>query len=281
MPLNDILLHIDTYPDPTPPAAIEQAVAFAKASGSRITALAVQIDIKNQSNWLADRLINLGGLFAEEESKSRSAAEAAAADFEANLRAVGGSGEALLTKADLYLVGEHLAERARTRDLCLVPIMSRLDGQRSIAEAVIFDSGRPVLVFAPGQANLPAEPGLAMIAWDGSRAAARAVADSLPFLARCREVIVVTVLNEKSEAGPGQADDLVRHLGVHGVAAAAVEVDAAGRKIGPVLEAFAIERDVDLVVMGAYGRSRLREFVLGGATGHMLRDPKRPILLAH
>lgn len=280
--MKDILLHIASYPDATPPEAIDQAVRFAAAAGGVLTALAVQVDLRAPSNYLASRLINLGGVIAEQEAKSLASCQEAMRIVDEKLAAYQVSGGSLLTKADLYSVGEHVALHARTRDLCLVPMVESRDGQRSVAEAVVFGSGRPVLLFRPGVADLLGG-GLStvVVAWDGSRAAARALADALPLLPKARQVRVLTVINEKAEAHPGLADEAVRHLRVHGIDAVADEVDAAGRKVGQVFSNYVVEHRSDLLVMGAYGRSRLREFILGGATEYMLHDPKAPLLLSH
>lgn len=280
--MKDILLHIDSYPESTPPEAIDQAVRFAAASGARLTALAVQVDLQAPSNFLADRLINLSGLCAEQEAKSLSACHEAVKAFDESLAKYNVSGDSRLTKVDLHLVGEHVARQARTRDLCLIPMMSRLDGQRAIAEAVAFGSGRPVLLFRPGVADLPGDAlSTVVLAWDGSRSAARALADALPLLPMARQVRVLTVVNEKPEARSGLGDDAVRHLAAHGIEAVADEVDGSGRKVGQVFAEYAAQHRSDLLVMGAYGRSRIREFILGGATEYMLHDPKVPLLLSH
>lgn len=160
-------------------------------------------------------------------------------------------GQGLTGKADLYCVGDYVAKRARTRDLCIVAVVSPLDGQRSIAEDVVFGSGRPTLLFRPGVADLLSQ-GLStvVLAWDGSRSAARVMADALPLLPKAREVRVLTVLNEKPEARSGLGDDVVRHLKAHGVNAVADEVDAEKQPIGKVLEIYAERHRSDLLVMG-------------------------------
>jgi len=282
MAMRDILLQIDSYPEATPTAAIEQAVKFAAAVGGALSALAVEADIRNPSNRLADYFIGLSGLVVEEEQKSRRACQTALELFSSKARDAGVLGEALQGKADLYCIGEYVAQRARTRDLCIVPVSDFLDGQRSVAEAVVFGSGRPVLLFRPGVADLLSR-GLSVmvLAWDGGRSAARAMADALPAMRKAREVRVLTVVNEKPDARSGLGGDAVRHLKAHGVNAVVDEVDAAGRRIGQVLEDYTSECGSDLLVMGAYGHSRLREFVLGGATEHMMHDPKVPLLLSH
>lgn len=278
--MKDILFHIDSYPDPTPAEAINQAVGFAAAVGGSLTALAVQVNLSAPSNWLADRLVNLSGLCAEQEATSLAACREATRLVGEKLAANNVGGGSLLTKADLNLVGEHVALHARTRDLCLVPMVSRLDGQRSIAEAVVFGSGRPVLLFRPGVADLLGD-GPVVVAWDGSRCAARALADALPLLLKAKQVRVLTVVNEKAEARGDIGVEAVRHLKAHGIDAVADEIDAAGRKVGQVFSDYVAEQRADLLVMGAYGHSRVREFILGGATEHMLHDPKIPLLLSH
>ena len=280
--MRDILLQIDTYPDATPSEAIDQAVRFTAAVGGVLSALAVEVDIRAPRNKVADYLIGLSRLAEEEERKSRRFCIAALEDFTSRAGEAGVLGEAIHGVAGLYGVGEYVAERSRTRDLCIVPVVDSLDGQRAIIEAVAFGSGRPVLTFRPGVADLPAgDLGTVVLAWDGTRTAARAMADALPIMLKAREVRVLTVTNEKPSARAGMGKDPVRHLAAHGVNAVVEEVDANGRRIGLVLEDYLAQRRPDLFVMGAYGRSRAREFILGGATEHMLHEPATPLLLSH
>lgn len=280
--MRDVLLQIDSYPEATSDEAMEQAARFVAALGGVLSALAVEVDIRAPANRLADHLIGLRRLAEAEEGKSRRACEAALATFAKTAGALGVLGEAVHGKADLHGIGAYVAARARTRDLCLVPVSDRLDGQRAIAEAVVFGSGRPVVTFRPGVADLPGD-GLntVVMAWDGSRSAGRAMADALPVLRKAREVRILTVVNEKPDACAGQGGEALRHLKAHGVRAVVDEVDVAGRRIGQVLEDYASTSDCDLLVMGAYGRSRMREFLLGGATEHMLHDPKVALFLSH
>ncbi|MCR5881292.1 universal stress protein [Phenylobacterium sp. J367] len=281
MPFKDILLYIDSYPEPVTPEAIDQAVRFAGAVGGDLSALAVQVDLRAPSSWLADHMIGLSGMCAEQEKKSLGYCEDRVRHFSEALAKQKRKGQAQIIKADMYRVGEHLAYHARTRDLCLVPIMERLGDERSVAESVIFGSGRPVVVYRPGAANLMGR-GLStiVIAWDGSRAAARAMADALPLLPKARVVRLVTILNDKPDARVGMNEDALRHLKAHGVEALADEIPSDGRKAGEAIAEYAIRHKSDLLVMGAYGRSRLREFVLGGATEYMLSDLRVPLFLS-
>ena len=98
---------------------------------------------------------------------------------------------------------------------------------------------------------------------------------------RPRRSACVTVLNEKHLDNKHSAEELSKNLSRHGIDVVLDRVDAKGRPIGEVLEAYVASHDVDLLVMGAYGHSRLREFVLGGATKSLLSKPPLPILFSH
>ncbi|MFN3514980.1 MAG: universal stress protein [Phenylobacterium sp.] len=281
MPLRDVLLQIQTYPQATPPEAIEQAVAFAAGRGARLSALAIETAIPLPKNRLADRVAGLAEVARQEEARSAEIAKASLEHFASAARAAGVLGEVRYERADLHEVASRVAREARLHDLCLIPIGAREDGQRAVAEAVVFGSGQPTLLFRPGVADLKREFALALVAWDGGRPAARALTDALPLLARAEEVRVLTVLNEKPDAVAGLAAEAVRRLRAHSIEAVPVEVDAKRRAIGRVLDDYAAAEGADLLVMGAFGRSRLREFILGGATEHVLHDPKVPLLLSH
>lgn len=282
MSLQDILLHLDTYPEPTPDAAIDAAVGLAARLGGQLTALALRLSIPVKSNILAERLIGLTDLAREEEARSLAACNHVLARFKRRAEDTGVFRGTLLETAGLPDFALHVARRARARDLCIVPFGGALDGQREVAETVIFNSGRPVLVL---RNDMPAAPkladGVAVVAWDGGVPAARAMADALPILRGMRRVRVLTILNEKASAVGDLAQDAARHLQTHGIETAIDYVEADGHPIGRTLDEYLGETRPDLLVMGAYGHSRLREMVLGGATEHMLRHAQVPVLLSH
>lgn len=282
MALHDILLHIDSYPDATPTEAIDQAVRLTAKVGGTVTALAVHVDIPLHSNRIADYLIQLSSLAESEEARSLQACRSALEAFKSKAQAAGVFGGGLIERANIYDVGAHVASRARTRDFCIVPMAAQTDGQEEVAHSVIFGSGRPALVFRSGTAAVPdGDLGVVVVAWDGSRSAARAMADALPILQKARQTRVLTVVNEKPSAVADLGAEAARHLQTHGVIAVVDEIDAAGEPIGVALDAYLKRESAELLVMGAFGHSRLREFVLGGATAHMLHDPLVPVFLAH
>jgi nucleotide-binding universal stress UspA family protein len=140
-------------------------------------------------------------------------------------------------------------------------------------EAALLGGGRPVLVVPPGWTRGPLGRRIA-VAWNASREAARAVTGALPLLAGAEAVHVLTGVEDEVEAGTAEA--LVGYLAWHGIAASPVAIAGGGAILSGAAGVGA-----DLLVMGAYGHSRLREFILGGATRHVLAEAKLPVLAAH
>ena len=98
---------------------------------------------------------------------------------------------------------------------------------------------------------------------------------------KAKKVRIVTVLNEKRLDDKHSAEELAKNLSRHGIDVVLDRADARGRPAGGVLEAYVASHELDLLVMGAYGHSRLREFILGGATNSLLSKPPLPILFSH
>lgn len=278
----DLLLASLTYPDRTPDRAIRSGVALASRMGGALTLLTLEVDIPKLGNPLANALVHTDEIGAMEEARSTATAnlEAICASVAADDWGVRVRLQPL--KTQLFEEPDAVATAARTHDLCLVPLGPAVQAGRSLAEAVLFGSGRPLLVYPEAAELAPAAgPGTVAIAWDGSPRAARAVADAMPLLLHAREVRVFVAVGEKPEARAGAARDLLRHLDAHGVTALLDEQPAEGRRIGALMADCVRRGGVDLLVMGGFGRSRLRQFVLGGATEAMLQAPPCPVLLSH
>src|SRR6185437_11051024 len=155
--------------------------------------------------------------------------------------------------------------------------LSRAD----IPGAVLLGAGRPVLVIPfIGSETIGRN---VLVAWRTTREAARAVNDALPFLTAADSVTVLTINPERD--GDGQPDrstaEIARHLARHGIEAEASHIDAADIEVGEALLSRAADLDSDLIVMGGYGHSRLREFALGGTTRTLLQHMTVPVLLSH
>ncbi|WP_428408464.1 universal stress protein [Hyphococcus sp.] len=150
--------------------------------------------------------------------------------------------------------------------------------EESIAESLLFQSGRPVLL-CPA-AGIAAAPEKIVIAWNGSEEAARAVGASLELLKEAKEVMVISV--RKSGAPFINTDEITAYLRLHGVNAARTKIEVTGdESVNARLDAEIREEKPDLLVMGAYSHSRWRQAVLGGFTRHMIHEAKLPVLMMH
>ncbi|ODN69689.1 universal stress protein [Methylobrevis pamukkalensis] len=274
-----LLVPLLTHPDPTPDSVVAGAVAVARHLGADLVSHAVDIDIHLPPSAFGGLFLDVPKMIADAEATSRAAGDrlqAALAD------AAEAAGVALI-REEVALrpeaVASGVARRARLADLAILGWgLSTVEG-REVAEGLIFEAGRPVL-FLPSVAAVGAL-GCVAVAWDGSRAAARALADARPFLEQADEVVVVTVADDKPGATVETGSALVRHLAAAGVAAR-LDVAAAGEMpIGELLQVRALALGAGLLVMGGYGHSRLREFVLGGATRGVVDDMRLPVLLSH
>lgn len=146
-------------------------------------------------------------------------------------------------------------------------------------ESFVLALGRPALV-TPYVGAERAVGGKAVVAWNDSREAARAVHDALPFLRRASAAVVVAV--DPSPATEASAERLVAHLARHGVTASFRRLAAGGGvDVGAVLLNCLADESAELLVMGAYGHSRMRELVLGGATRTVFRQMTAPVLMSH
>jgi len=161
-------------------------------------------------------------------------------------------------------------------------ILGRLDAQSTPdvpPESVVLSSGRPILVL-PGEGPFETIGGRVVIAWDGSREASRAVHDALPLMNEARLVTVLSINAPRNghDCPPIAPLDYLRD---HDIQAALEEIIDPDQSIVATLLARCAELDADLLVMGAYGHSRLREFILGGTTRGMLQDMTLPVFMSH
>uniref|UniRef100_B0SYH2 UspA domain protein n=1 Tax=Caulobacter sp. (strain K31) TaxID=366602 RepID=B0SYH2_CAUSK len=281
MRFRDILLQIDSYPATTPHETIEAAIGFAKALDAGIAILALQVDIPLSRNFITEALVGLAGLEQEWEAASLAGCREALRRFELAATAAGVFAGAEIGRINLFKVDDTLVRRVRTRDLCLTSLAERFEEQVEWVRRAIFESGRPVLVMGGHPILSAGRIGDVAVAWDGTRSAARALADALPILERARAVRIVTFINEKEAARPGLAAEAARHLATHGVQAAIDEIDASGQRIGRAIDAYLEQRPADILVMGASGHAPVLDFVMGGATDHVLRNPPTALLLSH
>jgi nucleotide-binding universal stress UspA family protein len=183
------------------------------------------------------------------------------------------------------MVAHTAGTRARHFDMTIVgqldPRLPPIGTRKFVPEALFLESGRPVLV-VPCAGDITSIGTRVLVAWDGSREAARAVNDAMPFLERASTVVVVTfehaATGDEAIADPSS---IVSHLAEHGVSARGHLRPLDHRSVAEALRACAADEGCDLLVMGGYGHSRLYEIITGGTTRTILRTMNVPVLLSH
>lgn len=272
-------LLLPTYPDPPGPKVAANAVAVANQLGATLDAAVINVDIPDVSNAFSSLLLDLPAKIREVNAASRNCGKALldAIAVEAGRRKVTLTSQAL--KAQPAFIGETAAREGRYFDVCMVGWMRDTESIRATAEEVVFSSGRPTLIL-PGEEEVGALDHV-VIAWDGSRVAARAVADARPFLERASTISIVTVTDEKVLPHEDVGDRLAHGLAARGLPAKAERIHAGDNEIGAALEDHAMRINGNLLVMGGWGHSRIRDFVLGGATEGILSDLRLPVLMSH
>lgn len=170
------------------------------------------------------------------------------------------------------------AEKGRLTDLVVVARPTE-QSDASLAmtiNAAIFETGRPVLIAPP---TVPGTMGTKIaISWNGSAEASRAVAAAMPLIVRAQSVVVLTAENDKTSSGV--ATELAAYLSWHGVSVESRTLPG-GSQVGAVLLEDCKAIGADLLVMGAYTHSRMRQLILGGVTKHVLASADLPVLMAH
>jgi nucleotide-binding universal stress UspA family protein len=219
----------------------------------------------------------------ETQQLDNAAATKAAIDrFATASSRAGISAEPLTPGASFASAGDQFGRIARYFDLSVVGQAEPDTGEivEKIVEAALFDSGRPVIV-VPYIQKAPLKLDRVMVCWDGSRAAARAIADAMPFLERAGRVEVVIITNERGKQDEIEGADMGQHLARHGLNVEVNRMNYGNVDVAAALLSHAADAGTDFIVMGGYGHSRLREFVLGGATRSILRSMTAPVLMSH
>jgi nucleotide-binding universal stress UspA family protein len=192
------------------------------------------------------------------------------------------SSETRMFNANVGRAASALGRMARRFDLAVLGQTQRDDPTpvETVNETVLFDSGRPVL-FVPFIQTQGLKLDRVMLCWDGSRAATRAIADSMPLLHKAGTVEIVIVGDKPSRSDEIPGADLGAHLARHGLKVEVKRLTAVDIDVASMLLSYAADSDADMMVMGGYGHSRLREFVLGGVTRALLESMTVPVLMSH
>ncbi len=273
MPYKDILVIADA--EKTAPVRLDVAATVAAAQQAHLVALhvmekpytpaAVAVGfpsalIEWQEGWMKERADNAKK--AVEDAKRRNGI-----DFE--WRAVRGetTTAAMLNSrySDLVVVSQNDEEHGTSAE--------------DLPESLIMGSGRPTLI-VPCYGKFPTVGKRVLVAWSRTRESTRAVHDAMPFLTAADSVTVMEV-NPKSDDPHIAGADIALHLARHGVKAEVASITAEDIDVSDIILSRAADLGIDLIVTGAYGHSRLREYTLGGVTLQLLRHMTVPVLMSH
>ena len=274
--IKDLIINLST--DKSDDATVIYAISLAREFDAHLAAVAFAYEAVSAA-MVVDGAPP--GWFDELQKEGEDAAKAAVAKFNEATRGSGISAEARWLTASFAGTADLFGRIARRFDLSILRQSEPDQGTPAplIIEAALFDAGRPVLI-VPYVQKTGIKLDRILVCWDGSRSAARAVGDAMPFLERAKAVEVVVVGDRiKSNEIPGA--DIAHHLARHGAAVELKEIVATDIDAANVLLSHAADSSADFMVMGGYGHSRLREFVLGGVTRNILATMTIPTLMSH
>jgi nucleotide-binding universal stress UspA family protein len=257
----------------------EYAVSVAETFGAHLLGIAVSYEPVIPGTVM-------GGIPPEiiesQRTESDKKARAAIARFEQAVKRAGISAESRIISTSISGAAEQIGRIARRFDLSVVgqPERQKSLPDEVVSEGVLFESGRPV-IFVPFIHKGGMNVDRTMVCWDGSRAAARAIADAEPFLKKAKQVDVVIISDKPSKNDEVPGADLGQHLARHGLKVDVKRITSPDIDVPSTILSYAADSSADMIVMGGYGHSRLREFVLGGATRGLLESMTVPVLMSH
>ena len=274
----NILVHVPSERPVRP--VIDVAVALTIARRSHLDA----ISIGYESMSAAGLIVDGGGaavaaVMGAEQERAQERADAAMAVFETEAKLAKIAYGTRTLVASPAEAGQTVSAVARLYDRTIVlqPESSKGGYDNEIPQQILFNSGGPMLM-VPYIHKGPLDAHHVGVAWDGSRLAARALRDAMPFLMGAKAVTVIAI-NE--EAGEASSDQIVAHLGRRGIAARAQRLTTDHSDVQGAILSIAAESSMGLLVMGGYGHSRLQERILGGVTRSMFDVMTVPVLMSH
>ncbi|MFC7554334.1 universal stress protein [Pseudoroseomonas wenyumeiae] len=280
MSLKDILVYLPSAE--TAPGILNAAISLARRHGAHLAALHVY-DLEWPMMAAVDGYVGPATwqlVIDEAEQATRAKAAQIRKKFEEVTQHENIQAEWRLVEG---IVGAVLVQHARYADVTILGRSGQNGTEADLAEEVLFDSGRPVLL-------LPLSPPRdftarrVLIGWDERREAARAVGDALPLIRAAEAVQILSVFTQavEQESCQVQTEDIARHLARHGATVSASTTMTGGDlKVEDVLLNAAADLGTELLVVGGYGHGRMREMVLGGVTRSLLQGSTIPVLLSH
>ncbi len=258
--------------------AFAQALAMARAQKAFLTSVAIARTVATPGSTFSSTVVT--GAIRSGVERARHAAKTAAQTADDAARIAGVNHASDIHEGTMAQSSHWIARRARASDLTIVDRpTSMLEARQAFFEDALFASGRPVLIASPD--HVSERMGHIAVAWDGSQVAARALGDALAAFPEVRHAEIIVVSGEKDLGDSVPGVEIARHLARCDIAANVIDVVAASRNVARTLDDAARAAGADLIVMGGFGHSRLREFVLGGVTRELTQSASLPLLLSH
>ena len=259
-------------------AAIESTIKVARRLGAQLTASISQTRVNLPTHWLAREYAHLpvAELNADRAAEASTLQEAVICEAES-------AGISLRLIEILNGMGEGeraVVMAARTHDFSVLGLPDFDATTRHLAEQLIFDSGRPLLIL-PLSRPFELRLGTIAVAWDHSEPASRVLSGALGLLKSAERVVVFSVLGAKKLPQEEAAQDAAQYLASHGINATWEVLDSEDRARGRFIMETAIERGAGLLVMGAYATLATQEYLLGGVTVSVLKEPLLPVLMSN
>ena len=260
-------------------AAANYAISLASIFKAHLVGVAFVYDPKVSANLIV-------GIPAElidaQRATTKHIANEAVARFEALAKQAGVMTESQMIDVAPGHVGDTFGRLARSFDLSVIRQAepNKAEQEVPIIEGALFESGRPVIV-VPYVQTQGAKFDRVMVGWDGSRTAARAIGDAMPVLERAKMIEIFTVVAGPTKNTELPGIDIGQHLSRHGLKVEVKRIPAEGINVPEAILSHAADISADFMVMGGYGHSRLREYVLGGATRGILASMTLPTLMSN
>ncbi len=262
-------------------AEVDRAAGIAEALGAHLSVLVLGIAPPPPSSPYG---VVSNDIWSSEIREGQSVAQARAVAVESRLAARDLSTSVQSQYIDRATVATLVARFARYADVTLIsPQAEGVDLMQSwVTNGALFESGRPVVLLPPGPVVFP-KIRRVMIAWDASVEASKAVRDSIELMQGAEEVYAVLIdpVPSFEGHGPEPGADLATYLGRHGISLQVHRMPKEGREVADILQRAANDMAVDLIVMGGFGHSRLRQRIFGGTTTSMIKETAAPVLMAH
>lgn len=275
MPFKTILVQMDA--EKRGERALSVALQLAQSHDAHLIGVGVKVPVFIPAYAAAQVPPEAFETFAKEQETAIADAKA---KFDKTVNAADWSDRSAWRLAEGDII-DAMASAARLADLAVISqFQPGVDVaiNEPLADSLVIEAGRPILIVPYIGARETVGERI-LVAWNNSRESARAVADAMPLLKAAKKVTVLSAADEDLEDVPGA--DVARYLAEHGVNAETTRAKSSDSEVGSLLLNVAADDGHDLLVMGAYGHSRLREMILGGASRYIIQHMTIPVLMSH